>query len=162
MSETRKLYFSKEFADKLLEVCKENFPGYVRGLIVTKDDIYKPNNLYFFKENLRLKNKEIDEYFESFGTYYKKHKGFVADPSEIYTIEKEIEKNNESICGVFHVHIDFPACPTRLDIEMFYQTVIDVDNTWYLIISFLNPETPDVRAFWIRDELINEIKICYK
>lgn len=156
---SEKLYFTKDLFSQLMDTCKQRYPDYIRGLFASKENPMVPAKVYFFEDNLRLKGDGFKEFFESFGPYYKKHKGFVTNPMELVAIEKEIEKNKETICGIFHVHIDFPACPTRLDIETFTQTVLDIENIWYLIVSFLTPEEPDVRAFWIRNKLIQEIKI---
>lgn len=156
-----KLRFKNNLFARVINTCKQSYPNHVRGLFTTKDDPYNPDKVYFFKDNLRLKDDTYNEFFEKFGPYYKKHRGFVTNPMELLEIEKEIKRNNETICGIFHVHIDFPACPTRLDIETFYHTVLHIEKIWYLIISFLNPEEPDARVYWIKNKLIQEIEmIC--
>ena len=157
-----KIYFKKDLFHELIETCRQRYPQYVRGLFSAKEDPLVPHKIYFFNDNLRLREEVFEDFFESFGPYYKKHKGFVANPIELATIENEINKNKEIICGIFHVHIDFPACPTKLDIETFSQTVLATEDVWYLIISFLMPETPDIRAFWIINRFIYEIEITYE
>jgi len=157
-----KLYFTRNLFSEIVNTCKQHYPQYTRGLITSKGNPMEPTKVYFFEDNLRSKDDVFEEYFEKFGPYYKKHKGFVTNPTELVTIENEISRNKETICGIFHVHIDFPACPTKLDIETFSQTVLDTENIWYLIISFLIPEELDVRAFWINNKLIREIEIIIK
>lgn len=158
-----KVYFDKELIDKFLAECKQNYPepGYTRGIFFTKSDSEHPCGYYSFETNDRMNDTEIKEEYESFGPYYKKHKGFVVSAKEMLKLEDLMTDNGEDICGAFHVHIDFPACPTRLDVEMFHKSVADIENVWCLIVSFLDPYNLDFKAFTFENKLIRELEIVY-
>jgi proteasome lid subunit RPN8/RPN11 len=157
-----KIYFSKSLKNELMDLCNGNYPEYARGVIVTKEREDHPDGLYMFKKNEKVVNDNVLTMYESFGPYYKKHKGFMVNPLEMLRIEKSMKNNREWICGIFHVHIDFPACPTKLDIDMFYNSVSCPDKVWYLIISYLDPDNVDIRAFYFENKLIREIEIVYE
>jgi len=143
--------------ENIIEQCKNRFPEYTRGLVVS-DDNDIPSNFYIFKSNERLNNPDIIKIYESFGDYYKGHKGFVTSPREMIEIEKCMSDKGEKICGVFHVHIDLPACPTKLDIEMFFDSVLCPDKIWTLIVSFFDKNNVDYRFFSLENRLIRELK----
>lgn len=164
-----KVYFSKNLLNKFVDECKANYlegkksgatdSGYTRGIFVTRNNMYYPTDYYVFHTNDRMKDHHIISEYESYGSYYKKHKGYTVNAFEMCQIEEKMIEKGEDICGSFHVHIDFPACPTKLDVEMFYKSVIDVDNVWCLILSFLDPKNPDLKIYTFENKLIREIEV---
>ncbi len=118
-----------------------------------------PTSFHFFESNAARLEVESKRLFSQYGPYYQDHKGFVADPAELIALDQRLRSTRERMVGLFHVHVDFPAVPSRLDVNAFMRTMPSHANIWYAILSFLDPENPDLRAFWIREGLVNEVRI---
>jgi proteasome lid subunit RPN8/RPN11 len=68
------------------------------------------------------------------------------DPSDQFRIMKEIEDRGEELAAIYHSHTGSPAYPSQTDVNLaFYPDAL------YLIVSLQDPDSPDVRAFTIRD-----------
>ena len=73
------------------------------------------------------------------------------DPEEQYRVFMEIEENNLELIGIYHSHPKSSAYPSPRDVDMAYYP-----EAVYLIISLIDREAPDIRAFHIQDEKIME------
>jgi proteasome lid subunit RPN8/RPN11 len=74
------------------------------------------------------------------------------DPREQYRITMEIEEQGWELGAIYHSHTRSEAYPSQTDVNLaFYPEAI------YLIVSLRKPDDPEVRAFRIADERIEEI-----
>jgi proteasome lid subunit RPN8/RPN11 len=121
-----------------------------------------PTRFYALESNVLRNTSDARDRFNLYGDYYRSDKGFVADPFELMKIDGDMQTRGERMAGLFHVHIDFPCAPSRLDLDMFLETVPDGKNIWYSILSFLNPMKPEFKIFDISDGLIQELPIEYE
>jgi len=69
------------------------------------------------------------------------------EPQELFRINRECEENGWQFLGIYHSHPDSAACPSPTDVRL----AALWPESLYFIVSLLNPENPEVRAFRIRD-----------
>jgi proteasome lid subunit RPN8/RPN11 len=76
------------------------------------------------------------------------------DPKEQFEITKEIEDEGWELGAIYHSHTRSRAYPSQTDVNLaFYPDAL------YLIVSLEDPESPDLRAFRIVDEAIDEVAL---
>ena len=76
------------------------------------------------------------------------------DPREQYRITMEIEEHGWELGAIYHSHTRSEAYPSQTDVNLaFYPDAI------YLIVSLRKPDDPEVRAFRIEDERIEEVAL---
>jgi proteasome lid subunit RPN8/RPN11 len=76
------------------------------------------------------------------------------DPREQYRITMEIEEQGWELGAIYHSHTRSEAYPSQTDVNLaFYPEAI------YLIVSLRKPDDPEVRAFRIADERIEEVPL---
>lgn len=73
------------------------------------------------------------------------------DPSDQYRILKDIEEAGEELAAIYHSHTRSSAYPSQTDVNLAFYP-----ESLYLIISLEEEENPDVQAFHIKDEQIEE------
>jgi [CysO sulfur-carrier protein]-S-L-cysteine hydrolase len=74
------------------------------------------------------------------------------DPREQYQITMEIEDQGWELGAIYHSHTRSEAYPSQTDVNLaFYPDAL------YVIISLRNPDDPEIRAFRIADERIEEV-----
>jgi proteasome lid subunit RPN8/RPN11 len=71
------------------------------------------------------------------------------DPQELYLIWKEMENSSWEHRAVYHSHTHSPAYPSETDVRL-----AAWPEAYYIIISLLNKESPDLQAFRIMDGII--------
>jgi [CysO sulfur-carrier protein]-S-L-cysteine hydrolase len=77
------------------------------------------------------------------------------DPREQYRITMEIEEQGWELGAIYHSHTRSEAYPSQTDVNLaFYPEAI------YLIVSLRKPDDPEVRAFRIADERIEEVALA--
>jgi [CysO sulfur-carrier protein]-S-L-cysteine hydrolase len=73
------------------------------------------------------------------------------DPREQYEITMEIERSGWELGVIYHSHTRSPAYPSQTDVNLaFYPDAL------YVIVSVVDPESPEVKAFRIADRQIEE------
>ena len=73
------------------------------------------------------------------------------DPREQYEITMEIERSGWELGVIYHSHTRSPAYPSQTDVNLaFYPDAL------YVIVSVVDPESPEVKAFRIADRQIQE------
>jgi [CysO sulfur-carrier protein]-S-L-cysteine hydrolase len=73
------------------------------------------------------------------------------DPREQYRLMMEIEDNGWSLGAIYHSHTRSAAYPSQTDVNLaFYPDAL------YVIVSLQDDQSPDVKAFRIVDEKIDE------
>ena len=76
------------------------------------------------------------------------------DPREQYSITMEIEEQGWELGAIYHSHTRSEAYPSQTDVNLaFYPDAI------YVIVSLRKPDDPEVRAFRIADERIEEVAL---
>jgi len=73
------------------------------------------------------------------------------DPREQYDITMEIERNGWELGVIYHSHTRSPAYPSQTDVNLAFWP-----EALYVIVGVMDPETPEVKAFRIADERIEE------
>jgi proteasome lid subunit RPN8/RPN11 len=69
------------------------------------------------------------------------------EPQELFRINRECEESGWRFVGIYHSHPDSRAYPSPTDVRL----AALWPESLYFIISLLSPESPEVRAFRIRD-----------
>ena len=76
------------------------------------------------------------------------------DPREQYRITMDIEEQGWDLGAIYHSHTRSEAYPSQTDVNLaFYPDAL------YVIVSVRDPDHPEVRAFRIADERIEEIEL---
>jgi proteasome lid subunit RPN8/RPN11 len=73
------------------------------------------------------------------------------DPREQYDITMEIERNGWELGVIYHSHTRSPAYPSQTDVNLAFWP-----DALYVIVGVMDPETPEVKAYKIADERIEE------
>jgi proteasome lid subunit RPN8/RPN11 len=76
------------------------------------------------------------------------------DPEEQYRVFVETEDNGRGLIGIYHSHPDSEAYPSPRDVDMAYYP-----EAIYVIVSLTGRGAPHMRAFRIRDGVIEEEQI---
>jgi proteasome lid subunit RPN8/RPN11 len=77
------------------------------------------------------------------------------DPQEQYRIMTEIEKQGWTLAAIYHSHTRSSAYPSQTDVNLaFYPDAL------YLIVSLQDLERPDLRAFRIVDQRVEEVELA--
>jgi proteasome lid subunit RPN8/RPN11 len=78
------------------------------------------------------------------------------DPSDQYRIiEKEMRERGEELIAIYHSHTKSPAHPSQTDLN----EAISWPEQVYLIVSLQDRESPDVKAFWLKNGEIAEAEL---
>jgi proteasome lid subunit RPN8/RPN11 len=76
------------------------------------------------------------------------------DPREQYRITMEIDDQGWELGAIYHSHTRSEAYPSQTDVNLaFYPDAL------YLIVSLRKPDEPEVRAFRIAEERIEEVAL---
>lgn len=76
------------------------------------------------------------------------------DPEEQLRIFKTIDDHGWDVAGVYHSHPASPAHPSPTDLELaFYPDAV------YFIVSLMQPERPDVRAFRLNQDAMTATEL---
>jgi proteasome lid subunit RPN8/RPN11 len=73
------------------------------------------------------------------------------DPREQYDITMEIERSGWELGVIYHSHTRSPAYPSQTDVNLAFWP-----EALYVIVGVMDPETPEVKAYRIADERIEE------
>lgn len=79
---------------------------------------------------------------------------YLAEPQGQLDAMLDIEDRSREIVGIYHSHVDAPAYPSPIDVEMAYYP-----GAITLIVSLADQESPVLGAFRIRDRRIEEADI---
>ena len=78
------------------------------------------------------------------------------DPGDQYRIiEKEMRERREELVAIYHSHTKSPAYPSQTDLN----EAVSWPEQVYLIVSLQDPESPETKAFWLKDEKIAEAEL---
>lgn len=76
------------------------------------------------------------------------------DAKEQFRLMREIEDAGEELAAIYHSHTKSPAYPSQTDVNL-----AGWPEAVYLIVSLADPETPDMKGFWIRDGEISDAEL---
>jgi proteasome lid subunit RPN8/RPN11 len=126
--------FSRALLDQLIEHARQDLPNECCGIVASDDGAAV--------KVFRATNAEASPVRYSL------------DPREQYRITMEIEERGWELGAIYHSHTRSEAYPSQTDVNLaFYPDAI------YVIVSLRKPADPEVRAFRIADERIEEIAI---
>jgi [CysO sulfur-carrier protein]-S-L-cysteine hydrolase len=78
------------------------------------------------------------------------------DPQDQYRIiEKEMRDRGEELIAIYHSHTKSPAYPSQTDLN----EAASWPEQAYLIVSLQDRDSPEVKAFWLRDNEIAEAEL---
>jgi [CysO sulfur-carrier protein]-S-L-cysteine hydrolase len=80
---------------------------------------------------------------------------FEMDPQEQYNAWKAIEDDGKELLGIYHSHTKSAAYPSQTDVN---QAVAWPDPIW-VIVSLQDPDSPDVKGYWLRDLKITDAEL---
>jgi proteasome lid subunit RPN8/RPN11 len=61
----------------------------------------------------------------------------------------------EELIAIYHSHTKSPAYPSQTDLN----EAVSWPEQVYLIVSLRDPASPEVKAFWLKDEKIAEAEL---
>lgn len=128
-----KIVIPQSLMDEMLLHAKEAYPKEACGILSGSG--MNAEKLY------RMKN--IDD---SSVTY-------MMEPKEQFQVMKEIEKQGRKMTAIYHSHPASPPYPSPRDISL-----ASYPDTVYVIIG-ITGKTPEINAFLIREEEVEEIEI---
>jgi proteasome lid subunit RPN8/RPN11 len=79
---------------------------------------------------------------------------YLAEPQGQLDAMLEMESRSAEVVAIYHSHVDAPAYPSPIDVEMAYYP-----DAITLIVSLADQENPVLGAFRIRDRRIEEADI---
>jgi [CysO sulfur-carrier protein]-S-L-cysteine hydrolase len=80
---------------------------------------------------------------------------YVIHPQDQFRVMEEIEERGEELAAIYHSHTGSSAYPSQTDINL----AEGWPDPLYLICSIANPDTPEVRAYSIRDGEVEERRL---
>ncbi len=78
-------------------------------------------------------------------------------PDEQFRVMREIEDAGEELAAIYHSHTKSAAYPSQTDVNL-----AGWPDAVYVIVSLEDPESPDVRGFWIRDGEISDAELLVR
>ncbi|MBI4498023.1 MAG: M67 family metallopeptidase [Chloroflexi bacterium] len=121
------LILERQYVDEMIAHALEESPNECCGILAGKDG--RCVKLY------RALNAEASPY------------RYNMDPDDLFRIYREIEKSGWDILAIYHSHTFSEAHPSQTDINLAFYP-----ESYYILVSLMNPEQPIVRAFRIDRE----------
>jgi [CysO sulfur-carrier protein]-S-L-cysteine hydrolase len=80
---------------------------------------------------------------------------YVVHPQDQFRIMEQMEERGEELGAIYHSHTRSAAHPSQTDVNL----AEGWPDPLYVICSIADPDSPDVRAFAIRDRVIEEVAL---
>ena len=125
------IQLEKRFVDEMITHALEDDPNECCGVLAGTDGHF--NKLY------RMTNVDQSPYHFSW------------DPKELFKIWREMENSEWEHRAVYHSHTHTEAYPSQTDVRL-----AGWPEAYYLIISLMDKQSPDIRAFRIVEGAISE------
>lgn len=126
---------SREMIDEIVAHAREEVPNECCGLIGGRDG--RALTLYRARNELQSPLR------------YNVH------PQDLLRITTEIEERGEELAAIYHSHTGSPPYPSQTDVNL----AENWPDPLYVICSLEDPDSPEVRAFSIRQGEISEAEI---
>ena len=81
---------------------------------------------------------------------------FSMDPGELVRVDGEAGDQGWELLAIYHSHTGSPAYPSDTDVRIAGGTAELWPDTRYVLVSLMDPETPDVRIFQISGGVVTE------
>lgn len=121
----------KQFADAMVKHSLEDDPDECCGILASKDGK--------IVKHYRMTNSERSPFRYSM------------DSKELFHAYRDIEDSGCNLAVIYHSHTHSPAYPSATDVRL---------ATWpeasYVLISLMDKEAPDIRAYTIVDGQVTE------
>jgi proteasome lid subunit RPN8/RPN11 len=126
--------FPRALLDEVIEHAREDMPNECCGIVASDDGAAV--------KVFRATNAEASPVRYSL------------EPREQYRITMDIEEQGWDLGAIYHSHTRSEAYPSQTDVNLaFYPDAL------YVIVSVRDPDNPEVRAFRIADERIEEVEL---
>jgi len=79
---------------------------------------------------------------------------FLVDPQDLFQVFRECEEKGWEFLAIYHSHTATEAYPSPTDVRL-----ASWPKSYYIVISLMDPDRPQVRAFRIEEGKITEEKI---
>ncbi len=79
----------------------------------------------------------------------------IAGEDQYRIIEKEMRERGEDLLAIYHSHTKSAAYPSQTDLN----EAVSWPEQVYVIVSLADPESPDVKAYWLKDKTIAEAEL---
>jgi [CysO sulfur-carrier protein]-S-L-cysteine hydrolase len=123
---------SRQMLDQIVAHAREEAPNECCGMIGGRDG--DATSLY------RTRNAEASPL------------RYVIHPQDQFRVMEEIENRGEELAAIYHSHTGSPAYPSQTDINL----ADGWPDPLYLICSIAQSDSPELRAFAIRDGDVEE------
>jgi proteasome lid subunit RPN8/RPN11 len=80
---------------------------------------------------------------------------FEMDPQGQYDALKEIEEGGGELLAIYHSHTKSAAYPSQTDVNQ----AVNWPDAIYVIVSLEDPDSPDVKAYWLKDLKIADAEL---
>lgn len=77
------------------------------------------------------------------------------DPQGQYNALKGIEDGDGELLAIYHSHTKSAAYPSQTDVNQ----AVNWPDAVYLIVSLQDPESPDVKGYWLKDLKIADVEL---
>jgi proteasome lid subunit RPN8/RPN11 len=132
-----RFFIPKRILEEMVDHARKEFPFEACGILAGRDG--EASKLY------PLQNEERSEV------------SYFASPKEQIKAFKKMREEGLELVGIYHSHPNSPARPSQRDVELaFYPEAV------YLIVSLKSPDMPEVRAYRLTKERIEEVEIVLK
>lgn len=132
-----RFFIPKRILEEMVNHAKKEFPFEACGILAGKNG--EVSKLY------PLQNEERSEV------------SYFASPREQIKAFKKMREEKLELVGIYHSHPNSPAKPSQRDVELaFYPEAV------YLIVSLKSPDMPEVKAYRLTKEKVEEVEIVLK
>jgi len=128
------LTLPRKFIDEMIAHALEDAPNECCGIIAGQDG----RTVKLF----RAQNSEASPY------------RYNVDPKDLFRIYRECEENGWEFIVIYHSHTASEAYPSATDVRLAFWP-----ETYYVLVSLMDSESPIVRAFRIEDGRVSEEEI---
>ena len=128
------LTLPQAFIDEMITHALEDAPNECCGIIAGQDG--RAVKLF------RAQNSEASPY------------RYNVDPKELFRIHRECDDNGWEFIVIYHSHTASEAYPSATDVRLAFWP-----ETYYVLVSLMERESPVVRAFRIEDGRVREEEI---
>ena len=126
---------AREMLDEIVAHAREDAPDECCGMIGARDG--RAVSLY------RARNAEASPL------------RYVVHPQDQFRIMKQMDERGEELGAIYHSHTNSAAYPSQTDVNL----AEGWPDPLYVICSIAEADSPDVRAFAIRDRAIEEVAL---
>ncbi|MDP2674724.1 MAG: M67 family metallopeptidase [Dehalococcoidia bacterium] len=128
------LSLPQTFIDEMIAHALEDAPNECCGIIAGQDG--RAVKLF------RAQNSEASPY------------RYNVDPKELFRIYRECDENGWEFIVIYHSHTASDAYPSATDVRLAFWP-----ETYYVLVSLMDRDSPVVRAFRIEDGRVSEEEI---